>query len=426
MGDGLGGAKPLGWFYKLRRSHEGSSLTKHVTRAWSKRYFVLSKDKLKWYTSADPYSGKAPNGFVNFQQILKIRILHSESRLEDVFNRDEFGTFSIEVDSNKRRLVLRTPSREDAKFLVNELRARMEIWTDRDGTETLKEISKISVFKRGDATEHTLREIDSTIAMLSARQEEEEKAEREAPRPARKPKVQKLKSKKSSKRLVKKSSSSSSAASGLKSSSKQPVELGDEKAFAAPDSSRGVVRKSSRRKLKTKGGEDDVRRASVPKKKSSSDAAVERRASKAAEVEHKFSDEEQLPKPTKRSTGNRRRKEEKVSENTDKSEALFSRLQDHNDVGLSSDSDEDLRESLGLQTKKKTSSRSKPKRSSSPATREKQEANIREEICEISEEKAQEPNIRKKHRSPIQNAPSTGYGTSIQADENWLEEDFDQ
>ena len=171
-----------GWFLKLRRSHEGNSVARHLTAAWSKRYFVIVKDKVKWYKSCDPYSGEAPCGFINFQQVLRIRMLHSESRLEDQLNRDEFGTYSIEIDSRQRRLVIRTALREDAALWIKELRRRMALWTERTGVETLKEITK--EMRPIDTRDHLIKRIDMALEKVMSAQKEHKEAKQAAPQRA--------------------------------------------------------------------------------------------------------------------------------------------------------------------------------------------------------------------------------------------------
>jgi hypothetical protein len=171
-----------GWFLKLRRSHEGNSVARHLTAAWSKRYFVIVKDKVKWYKSCDPYSGEAPCGFINFQQVLRIRMLHSESRLEDQLNRDEFGTYSIEIDSRQRRLVIRTALREDAALWIKELRRRMALWTERTGIETLKEITK--EMRPIDTRDHLMKRIDMALEKVMSAQKEHKEAKQAAPQRA--------------------------------------------------------------------------------------------------------------------------------------------------------------------------------------------------------------------------------------------------
>jgi hypothetical protein len=171
-----------GWFLKLRRSHEGNSVARHLTAAWSKRYFVLVKDKIKWYKSCDPYSGEAPCGFINFQQVLRIRMLHSESRLEDQLNRDEFGTYSIEIDSRQRRLVIRTGLREDAALWIKELRRRMALWTERTGVETLKEITK--EMRPIDTRDHLIKRIDMALEKVMSAQKEHKEAKQATPQRA--------------------------------------------------------------------------------------------------------------------------------------------------------------------------------------------------------------------------------------------------
>jgi len=132
------------WFFKLRRTHDDDlAVSRHLTKAWSQRYFVLVRDRIVWFASKiAAYKGLKPSGFVNFQQVTRIKVLNSVDRLKDEFNRDEYGTYSIEIDSHSRRLVIRTVSRDVAIHWVHHLRAKMKSWTDRTGMETIREVAK--------------------------------------------------------------------------------------------------------------------------------------------------------------------------------------------------------------------------------------------------------------------------------------------
>ncbi|GBG30451.1 Hypothetical Protein FCC1311_066702 [Hondaea fermentalgiana] len=157
-----------GWFYKLRRTHEGNSLARHVTKAWSKRYFVIVRDRINWYKNADPNSGEKPSGFINFQEILRIRVLHAENRLDDQFNRDEYGTYSLEIVANSRRLTIRTPSRDEAMVWTYELRKKLKIWTERTGVETLREVALQR--KTVDSRDKLMERIDKALANVSLKE----------------------------------------------------------------------------------------------------------------------------------------------------------------------------------------------------------------------------------------------------------------
>jgi len=119
------------------------SISSVLTKPWSRRYFVVIKDKIKWYKSDEPNAAVNPCcGWINFEQIMRIRVLNTESRLEDTFNKDEYGTYSLEIDSKIRNLIIRTDSLEAATAWVKELRRTLEHWTGRTGRETLREMVK--------------------------------------------------------------------------------------------------------------------------------------------------------------------------------------------------------------------------------------------------------------------------------------------
>jgi len=82
------------------------------------------------------------SGLINFHEILSIRVLNCETRLEDKFFRDEHGTYSFQINAQSRKLVLRAETRKDAKRWVAALRQYLKMWTDRTGVETLRELSK--------------------------------------------------------------------------------------------------------------------------------------------------------------------------------------------------------------------------------------------------------------------------------------------
>eukprot|EP00924_Labyrinthula_sp_SR-Ha-C_P009792 snap_masked-scaffold_22-processed-gene-5.49-mRNA-1 protein AED:1.00 eAED:1.00 QI:0/-1/0/0/-1/1/1/0/301 len=136
-----GKAKMSGWLYKQKRSRDVSSLTnsfkKHLTMMWSKRFFTIEKDTIKWYTSE---RRSKLLGFVNFHEVTTIRVANSESRSQDFFHRDEYGTYGFIITTHSRKLILRAEDRFQARTWIEHLRKHLEIWTGRTGKETLKEL----------------------------------------------------------------------------------------------------------------------------------------------------------------------------------------------------------------------------------------------------------------------------------------------
>lgn len=154
-----------GWFFKLRRPCAKSlSLKRFLRKSWSKRYFVLSRDKIKWYENSNVYRNQDLRGYLNFQKIHKIRIVHSLERLADVLCKDEYSTYSIEIQSNDRTLLIRTPSHDQAALWIDELRSRLSIWTTRTGMETQKELmSSKPTYRHGSAHEHVVKKIEECL-----------------------------------------------------------------------------------------------------------------------------------------------------------------------------------------------------------------------------------------------------------------------
>ena len=130
--------KAFGYLYKLRQSHERSVVARSFTSAWSWRFFTIEKDMFKWYKNKDSLDTAC--GYVNFHEIRAIRVLNSESRMKDSFNRDEYGTYSFKIVAQSRELVLRCPRKIHARNWVFALRESLKLWTGRSGRETLREI----------------------------------------------------------------------------------------------------------------------------------------------------------------------------------------------------------------------------------------------------------------------------------------------
>lgn len=139
-----------GWLYKLRRTHDQEppfklidssfspiALRRHLTLPWSKRYFTIERDLLKWYASEKM---RRVLGFLTFHEINSIRVANSENRKMDTYHRDEYGTYGIVVSSHSRKLSLRAEDRYQAKQWVENLRKYLTIWTKRTGRETIKEL----------------------------------------------------------------------------------------------------------------------------------------------------------------------------------------------------------------------------------------------------------------------------------------------
>lgn len=136
-----GKAQLSGWLYKLRRSHDDDDsifrAKRHLTLPWSRRLFTIERDNLKWYTNSKKSRVK---GFINFLQILNIRICNTEDRSRDVYNRDEYGTYGFIINTSSRRLVLRAEDRFQAKNWILALRQNLNRWTGRSGRETFSEL----------------------------------------------------------------------------------------------------------------------------------------------------------------------------------------------------------------------------------------------------------------------------------------------
>lgn len=132
--------KAFGYLYKHRQSHERSAVARSFTSAWSWRFFTIEKDMLKWYKNKDKLDQAC--GYINFHEVLAIRVLNSECRSKDTFNRDEYGTYSFKVVAQSRELVLRCPRKIHARNWVIALRQSLMLWTGRSGRETLKELAE--------------------------------------------------------------------------------------------------------------------------------------------------------------------------------------------------------------------------------------------------------------------------------------------
>lgn len=163
-----------GWLFKLRRSHDGDNAVnfkKHITLPWSRRYFVIEKDNLKWYATK---SKKHVIDFVNFLQITSIRVANSETRLKDNFNRDEYGTYGVLIGTNSRSLSLRVEDRFQAKRWVDSMRETLKRWTGRDGRETLAQLKKYK--SKGRSAHYRLKPRNSSNVkkrkILSSRKKE--------------------------------------------------------------------------------------------------------------------------------------------------------------------------------------------------------------------------------------------------------------